>query len=75
MCTHRRVTPALGARFLRSYVPLRYDPSESGCGNNTYLPADTSDPDEDEYKNLSSSVSVFSTGHMLSCIHNHKGGT
>ena len=41
LCTHRRVTPALGARFLRSYVPLRYGPSESGCDNNTCLPADT----------------------------------
>mgnify|MGYP005776769599 FL=1 len=41
MCTHRRVTPALGARLLRSYVPLRYGPSESGCDNNTCLPADT----------------------------------
>ena len=29
LCTHRRVTPALGARLLRSYVPLRYGPSES----------------------------------------------
>ena len=41
LCTHRRVTPALGARLLRSYVPLRYGPSESGCASNTYLPADT----------------------------------
>ena len=41
LCTHRRVTPALGARLLRSYVPLRYGPSESGCDNNTCLPADT----------------------------------
>ena len=41
LCTHRRVTPALGARLLRSYVPLRYGPSESGCVNNTCLPADT----------------------------------
>ena len=41
LCTHRRVTPALGARLLRSYVPLRYGPSESGCANNTCLPADT----------------------------------
>ena len=41
MCTHRRVTPALGARLLRSYVPLRYVPSESGCDSNTCLPADT----------------------------------
>ena len=41
LCTHRRVTPALGARLLRFYVPLRYDPSESGCDNNTCLPADT----------------------------------
>ena len=41
MCTHRRVTPALGARLLRSYVPLRYGPSESGCASNTCLPADT----------------------------------
>ena len=41
LCTHRRVTPALGARLLRSYVPLRYVPSESGCVNNTCLPADT----------------------------------
>ena len=32
---------ALGARLLRSYVPLRYSPSESGCDNNTCLPADT----------------------------------
>ena len=39
--THRRVTPALGARLLRSYVPLRYGPSESGCASNTCLPADT----------------------------------
>ena len=38
--THRRVTPALGARLLRSYVPLRYGPSESGCASNTCLPAD-----------------------------------
>ena len=41
LCTHRRVTPALGARLLRSYVPLRYGPSERGCDNNTCLPADT----------------------------------
>ena len=41
LCTHRRVTPALGARLLRSYVPLRYGPSERGCANNTCLPADT----------------------------------
>ena len=40
LCTHRRVTPALGARLLRSYVPLRYGP-KSGCDNNTCLPADT----------------------------------
>lgn len=41
LCTHRRVTPALGACLLRSYVPLRYGPSESGCASNTCLPADT----------------------------------
>ena len=38
LCTHRRVTPALGARLLRSYVPLRYGPSESGCDNNNLSP-------------------------------------
>ena len=33
---HRRAAPVFGARFVRSYVPLRCGPSESVCGSNTY---------------------------------------
>ena len=40
----RRAAPALGARIMRSYVPLRCGPSENGSENNICLPADAFPP-------------------------------
>lgn len=37
----RRAAPALGARIVRSYVPLRCGPSENESENNNFLLADT----------------------------------
>ena len=35
----RRATPVLGSRLLRSYVPLRCGPSESGSARDTIVAA------------------------------------
>ena len=41
MFEDRRAAPALGARPVRSYVPLRCGPSENESENNNFLLADT----------------------------------